>query len=69
MLKVTAQGTMINFPNAKCRLTMKNECVFMVFFPSRDTFCYQNSLQILNYSPSVCSLSDCKEAILQRLIS
>lgn len=33
MLKVTAQGTMINFPNAKCRLTMKNECVFMFFFP------------------------------------
>lgn len=34
MPKVTVQGTMINFPNAKCRLTMKKQIYIHGLFPA-----------------------------------
>lgn len=34
MPEVTVQGTMINFPNAKCRLTMKKQICIHGLFPT-----------------------------------
>lgn len=55
MPEVTAQGTMIKFPNAKCRLTMKNKYVFMVFSQERYILLSEFTLNTVNYSPSACS--------------
>lgn len=45
--KVTVQGTMINFPNANCRLTVKKQINIHGIFPAEIHFCYQTSPQTL----------------------